>query len=139
MLIIFYANKTDGGKRVTIACCFLYLSYSKDVLVSKIIAKNIEHKVLCMIVTLLSKYGFEDSSLQGCDAVLLCTSKWFTTCSFKTSVTTCSVMQFYIPEVGNIRLLWCENLKTYTYVVDSQPSVLNLLSDSTYLHQSKMC
>jgi len=88
-----YANKIGGGKRVTRACHFLYLSYSKDVLVSKIIAKNIVHKVLCMIVALLSKYGIEDSSLQGCDAVLLC--KLFTTYSFKTSVTTCSVMQLY--------------------------------------------
>ena len=108
-----YANKIDGGKRVTTAWCFLYLSYSKDVFVSKIIAKNIEHEVLCMIVALLSKYGIEDSSLQGCDAVLLC--KWFTTCSFKMSVTTCSVMQLYIPEDGYLRLHCCENLKTYTY------------------------
>jgi len=69
--------------------------------------------------------------------VLLC--KWFTTCLFKTSVTTCSVMQLYIPEDGNLRLHCCENLKTYTYGVDSQLSVLNSLSDSTYLYQSKMC
>jgi len=89
-----------------------------------------------MIVALLNKYGIEDSSLQGCDAVLLC--KWFT-CSFKMSVTTCSVVQLYIPEGGNFRLHCCENLKTYTYVVDSQPSVLNSLSDFTYLYQSKMC
>lgn len=104
---------------------------------SKIIAKNIEHKVLCMIVALLRKCGIEDSSLQGCDAVLLC--KWFTTCLFKMSVTTCSVMEHYIPEDGDLRLHCCENLKTYTYVVDSKPSVVNLLSDSTHLHQSNMC
>lgn len=36
---------------------------------SKIVAKNIVHKVLCMIVALLSKCGIEDSSLQGCVAV----------------------------------------------------------------------
>jgi hypothetical protein len=116
---------------------FLILELLKGCSSSKIIAKNIELKVLCMIMALLSKYEIEDSSLQGCDFVLLC--KWFTTCSFKTSVITCSVMQLYIPEDGNLRLLCCENLKTYTCGVDSQPSVLNLLSDSTYLHQSKMC
>jgi len=64
-----YSNKIDGRKRVTRACHFLYLSYSKDVFVSKIIAKNVVHKVLCMIVALLSKCGIEDSSLQGCVAV----------------------------------------------------------------------
>jgi hypothetical protein len=31
------------------------LSYSKDIFVSKIIAKIIEYKVLCMIVALLKK------------------------------------------------------------------------------------
>ena len=103
---------------------------------SKVRAKNIEHKVLSMIVALLSTYRIEDSSLQGCDAVLLC--KWFAICSFKTSFATCSVMELYITEVGNLRLHCCENLKTYMYGVDSQPRVLNSLSESLYLYQSKM-
>ena len=46
-------------------------------------------------------------------------------------------MQLYITEDGNLRLHCCENLKTYAFGVDSQLSVLNSLSDSTYLYRSK--